>query len=286
MIRLLKESLISMIAIKNMTYSAKSYLSSNNNTRGCQFISRREPVLPSVRERRLFPSEKRVDPFFPTLKQFAEFHPTGKKQFAEFHQTGKSITLVNELLGVTGLSPTNPLITQVKKLFGVTTTYIDIPDSFLFPSPPRTSPDRDLGNLISLSAQEEKFDDANDYFLSSTAPSDLLQLIMPSLSIGCLYILYNNPALAHISLPDFISHLYSLLPMIRDETLNSVQPVSMVLSHMDSSTTLSDPSTSNIYCQNAECDASCDATRRVAIVIGTVFVAVLLCNAASHCLVK
>lgn len=76
-------------------------------------------------------------------------------------------------------------------------------DPFGLVSAPRprfvSSPDRGFGNLVrpsvSSAAEEESYFDAHSsFFCPGTFSSDLLELVLPSLCVGCSVYLASHPA--------------------------------------------------------------------------------------------
>lgn len=119
--------------------------------------------------------------------------------------------------------------------------------------------------------------------LSTSAP-DLLQVILPSLSLGCFILLSHNPALFlyHLSFPEllnsFMSHFLSL--DYHDVLFKATVRATVDHDHFS-------------FCRNL-CEASapadsvcnsgfeCDAYSRIVLVLGTLLVSVLLAGATSH----
>lgn len=94
-----------------------------------------------------------------------------------------------------GKFPINPIV-GVPKL-GSSPAYCISRRSQLY-----RSPDRGFGNVIgwSVVSREEKYYDAFSYLFCYTASADLLQVVLPSLSLGCLLFLSRNPAFLDITI--------------------------------------------------------------------------------------
>lgn len=172
-------------------------------------------------------------------------------------------------------------ISMVKKLFGVSTTFVDIPDSLLFPSPPRTlrprfvsSPDRGFGNLVrpsvSSAAEEENFFDAHFAFYCSGISNDLLELVLPSLCVGCSVYFASHPEVCQISFCDLFKSIFSHLSAMDFGSLSSsleTVPVTRSLEVSDVGSIVEAPSLPP--------ESNCES-HRLALIVGTLFLAVLL----------